>query len=436
MSDPLYAERDEKLILGAILAEGHDAAEEVLPLWRQGAFFNEAITRIIAVVADLETGTEPITMDSIRRAWPKSHGDAPLPLEVLLEGQDAYPGPGSLGGAILSVQEAFQRRNQRVAGLTLAQAAIEPGTGPDAALAEFERQIAVQDGGLARSKDSKRVAMDFLDDLQERQSRAGQLSGVTSGFRFWDTLTDGFQPTELALIAARPSIGKTALATSVVAACCHGAGVPTLFVTAEMNENALQRRLMSNLASIPMGVLKTGRLTEDQTKRFTTALVRCKKAPFFILNALSGMNSAQICGEIRRMVRKHGIRMVFVDYIQKIQPAVSHEKRTYEVAAVCSQFKGVADSCKISVVALAQLSREAEKDKDRAPKLSDLADSSQLEKDADSVILINRQRNEMVGPAQLLMAKQRDGELGTIDCWYDGTYCRFEDVREKPEMDS
>lgn len=433
MSDPLYAERDEKLILGAILAEGHDAAEEALPLWRKSAFFNEAIGRVMAVVSDLEGSQEPITLDAIRQNWSKTHKGLPLPLEVMVQAQDAYPGPGSLGGAILSVFEAFQRRLQRAAGLKLAQAALEPGTGPDLAMAEFEKDIAVQDGGLARSKDAKKLVLDFFDDLSSRQARNGRLSGVTTGFQRWDAMTDGLQEQELTLIAARPSIGKTALATSCVAACCHGAQVPTLFVTAEMSENAIHRRLIANLASVPMQALKTGRLSQDQQKRVITAVHKAKASPFFMLNAVSGMNSTQICGEIRRMVRKHGIRVVFVDYIQRIQPGVRHEKRTYEVGAVCSEFKAVADSCRISVVAAAQLSREAEKDKDRTPRLSDLADSSQLEKDADTVILINRQRSDAVGQSQLILAKQRDGELGVIECWYDGNYCRFEDCREKPE---
>lgn len=435
MSDPLYAERDEKLILGAILAEGHDAAEQVMPIYRQSAFFNEAIDRVLAVVATLEGSMEPVTLDSIRREWPKTHQSLPLPVQVLVEGQDTYPGPGSLGGAILSVYEAFQRRTQRQAGLKLAQAALEPHVSPEVALSEFEKDLVAQTSGMTRSREGKKVAMDFLDDLIARQKRNGQLSGITTGFRYWDILTDGFQPTELALIAARPSIGKTALATSCIAACCHGGQIPTLLVTAEMNENAIQRRLMSNIAGVPMNVLKSGRLTDDQTKRLTVAMAKCRTTPFYILNAINGMNCEQICGEVRRMVRKHGIRMVFVDYLQKIKPAKSHEKRTYEVGDVCSQFKAVADSCKVTVVGLAQLSREAEKDKDRQPRLSDLADSSQLEKDADQVILINRQRSEMVGPAQLMLAKQRDGELGVIECWYDGTYCRFEDVREKPEME-
>jgi len=434
MADPLYAESSEKLIFGAILAEGSDAADEALALWRKGAFFNEAIERLLSVVARLQDEAITPSLDSVAAMWPKTHGNAPLPLQVVGEAQDAYPGPGSLEMAIPVVYEAFLRRRQRTAGLKLAESALEASTSPDEALAELEKDLADAQAGLTRSIDGKKAAMAFIDDLQARQARGGQLSGVTTGFRLWDSITDGFQPMELVLIGARPSIGKTALATSCLAASCIGGQIPSLFVTAEMNEVAIQRRIMSNLADVPMNALKRGDLTPDQMKRCTNALSRINKAPFFILNAVGGMNSAQICAEIRRMHRKHGIRMVWLDYIQKIKPAKAIEKMNYAVGEVSGQFKGVADSCRISVVALAQLTRDAEGEEGRKPRLKDLSDSSNLEKDADTVVLIDRNRGEPKGPSNLIVAKQRDGELGVVECWYDGTFCRFEDTREKPDF--
>ncbi|MEI6872570.1 MAG: DnaB-like helicase C-terminal domain-containing protein, partial [Verrucomicrobiota bacterium] len=136
---------------------------------------------------------------------------------------------------------------------------------------------------------------------------------------------------------------------------------------------------------------------------------------------------------IRSNVRRFGIKLVVVDYLQKIMPSGRHEKRTYEVGEVSMKLKAVAASTGVALLCLAQLNRDTEKDKGRPPRLADLGDSKQIEQDADVVALLDRKRGEKVGDAALVIAKQRDGECGLVPLTFNGAFCRFE--TKGPEID-
>lgn len=172
--------------------------------------------------------------------------------------------------------------------------------------------------------------------------------------------------------------------------------------------------------------IKTGQLSERDMSRLASAQVRLKDAPLHILDLSSGAKVGTITAAIRRHVRKHGVKLVIVDYLQKVGCSGKYEKRTYEVAEVSGALKACAASTKVAMLALAQLNRESEKEKGRKPRLSDLADSGQIERDADTVLLLDRNRIEPKGEATIAIAKQRDGECGVVTCYYQGQFCRFE----------
>lgn len=239
-------------------------------------------------------------------------------------------------------------------------------------------------------------------------------------------MTDGLQLGEMTLIAARPSIGKTAMATSIAAVACIERKVPTLLVTCEMSEKALMRRLVSTVASVPMQAIKTGQLNQNQMVKMTQAVSKISSSPLHFLDLSSNAKIGTITATVRRAARKHGVKLVILDYLQKVHASGKHEKRTYEVAEVSGALKACAVATQTAMLCLAQLNRESEKEKGRKPRLSDLADSGQIERDADTVCLLDRNRSEPKGQAQLIIGKQRDGECGVIELYYDGQFCRFE----------
>lgn len=276
------------------------------------------------------------------------------------------------------------------------------------------------------------LADKLRDYLEWRFNLQGKRSGFETGFYNFDRLTDGLQKGEQTIIAARPSIGKTAIALNIVEKVCFQQDISTLFMSLEMSAEALTRRLLSGIKAIPMNNLKTGAFTKVEFEGFTSFLIQLKHSQLYIVDAVSGLNGHQVKSAIKWMHRRHGVKLVVIDYLQKIKPSERHEKRTYEVAEISGMLKGLAVNTNAAFLTLAQLNREPDKDKrQRPPRMSDLADSGQIERDADTVCLLHRDGED----ANLVIAKQRDGETGLVKLHFDGEHCRFENPRGKETND-
>lgn len=303
----------------------------------------------------------------------------------------------------------------------------------DALLTEFEESASLVRGDLntvSKIIDPKDAVRRMTDDLQARFNLQGKLSGVGTGLGGLDAITNGLQYGEMAIIGARPSAGKTAMACTVIEQACLRDEIPTAVVTLEMPEKAILRRLCSSWASIDAKTLRSGMLCEGDFKKIMAFNKLVSKSPLYFVDGVSGMTIGQIASDVRRLVKRHGVKLVIIDYLQKIKPASSHEKRTYEVGAVSQSVKGLADSLGVAILSLAQLNREPDKgnEKGRLPRLSDLADSSQIERDGDMIALIHRvkTKDDPQGMnAKLIVAKQRDGEVGVIDMHFTPKYCKF-----------
>lgn len=285
------------------------------------------------------------------------------------------------------------------------------------------------------------VVRSYNDYLQGRCDRyqSGKATGILSGWPSLDEYTDGFQYAEQAIIGARPSIGKTAAGCGIVCRACLTDDVPTLIVTMEMEINALVNRMFSAHHGVGMKALRRGQLTQEDFRKYVAFQTTLKKAPLHFVNGYSrGLSAIQIVMEIRRHARSKGVKLVLVDYLQKIKGVGQFEKKTYEIGEVSGALKSVAQETGVALVTLAQLNREPDKgNKPRPPRLSDLADSASIERDGDLIVLLNRNRRERVGKATFYVAKQRDGEIGPAEVWFNGEFCRFQnddpERRDKPK---
>jgi len=339
---------------------------------------------------------------------------------------EACPSPANLPYYIKGITEATHRRQLRDAGDRLIRESAVLTLKPDQIVSNAEAGLAIE-ASRETITTSKQVAGSFVDQMQDRFNRKGTLSGIGSGFFKLDQKTDGLQVREMAIIAARPSIGKTAIAIAIAHQAAIQDKVPTLFISLEMSKEAIFRRTVSAIGSIPMQNLKSGDLTERHIKAMSAASAKIANSPLWFLDGSSSHSISSITANVRRAVRKHQVRLVIVDYLQKIKAADRSEKRTYEVAEVSGKLKDIAVQTNTAVLCLAQLNRESEKDKGRHPRLTDLADSGQIERDADLVMLLDRDRKEASGEASIIIAKQRDGECGIVKLHYEGQYCRFSD---------
>ena len=427
MSDPFYSEEDEFGLIGSCISGGSDVCFEAFADVPSEAIQNDQLSATYEVLKSIVHQSKPVNMAELMKEWKKTRPADSVPFETWNRCDELCPSPASYSMFAKSVLECHHRRKLRFAGDRLVRESAVVTLSVDQIVSNAEAGLSVE-----VSKDavqtSKSVVNRFIDSTQERFNRKGQLSGVTSGFHYLDKMTDGFQLGELAILAARPSIGKTAMAIAIAEAATVRSKVPTLFISLEMSDESIVRRMVSTVGSVPMQEIKTGEMTESGFRAMSVANSKIAASPLHFASGSSVSNIASITALIRRSVRKWGIKLVLIDYLQKIHGSKAAEKRTYEIAEVSGKLKSVAVDTKTAIVALAQLNRENEKDKGRAPRLTDLADSGQIERDADLVLLLNRDRNQPKGEAIIVIAKQRDGECGIVKLHYNGEFCRFSDA--------
>ena len=426
MSDPYFAQDDEYGLIGACLSGGSDVCHEVFAKIPTAAIQHDKLRCLYEIAKGLSARTEPVNMATVVKEWKRSIPQITPPFEELNRADELCPSPANHPAFSQAVLEAYHRRQLRTAGDRLIRESAVSTLSVDQIVSNAEAGLSVE-ASKEEVQSSKSVVSRFIDSTQERFARQGHLSGITSGFHRLDQMTDGFQYGELAIIAARPSIGKTAIAIAIAKAAGIDARIPTLFISLEMSDESIVRRMVSAIGSIPMQDIKTGQLDQGGMKAMSSASAKIAASPIHFVSGSGVSNIATITAVIRRAVRKWGVKLVLVDYLQKIHGSKAAEKKTYEIAEVSGRLKGVASDTKTAVVALAQLNRENEKDKGRVPRLTDLADSGQIERDADLVLLLNRERNQPQGEAVIAIAKQRDGECGLVPLWYDGQFCRFSD---------
>jgi replicative DNA helicase len=426
MSDPYYPTDDELGMIGACLTGTIDTCSDALADIRSEWITQDNLRLTFDCLRGLVQENRQPTLGELNKEWKKAYGQLPMPFDQWNQAMEACPSPANLPYYIKGITEAAHRRQLRDAGDRLIRESAVLTLPPDQIVANAEAGLTIEVSRESLST-SKQVAGNFIDQMQERFNRKGSLSGIATGFHWLDYKTDGLQLREMAIIAARPSIGKTAIAIAIAHKAAVQDKVPTLFVSLEMSKEAIFRRTVATIGSVSMQSLKSGNLTEGDMKSMMTASGKISSSPLWFLDGSSSHSIATITASVRRAVRKHQVRLVIVDYLQKVKGTDRAEKRTYEVAEVSGKLKDIAVQTGVAMLCLAQLNRENEKDKGRQPRLTDLADSAQLERDADLVMLLDRDRKEPSGEASIIIAKQRDGECGIVKLHYEGQYCRFTD---------
>lgn len=267
----------------------------------------------------------------------------------------------------------------------------------------------------------------LVDYLEAAHGRGGAPSGILTGFKEYDALTDGLQRGEMVVIGARPNEGKTAMGLTIAAKAAFES-IPTLFISLEMSATALHRRMCGIRTGIDLWKLRRGTFNEGEMQTLGVHTKRMCSTPFFVADGVRGLSASRIAALIRQYARQYGVQVVILDYLQKVLPDKEHKMRTYELGAVSNAIRAAAVTSNVALVALGQLNRDCDKE-DRLPRNSDLADSKQIEADADVIALIHRPKDQPDRhrpQTRLFVTKQRDGELGLCNLIFDGRFCRFE----------
>jgi len=269
--------------------------------------------------------------------------------------------------------------------------------------------------------------------------RKGQFTGVPSGYSDLDSMTAGFQNSEFIIIGARPSIGKTALALSMASnmACRSHPPIPVGFFSLEMSSAAIMQRFISMEAQLNAQRVKTGFLQISDFKSITDAAGVLYEAPIWVADT-PNMRLLDLCAQARRMKAQHGVRVIFIDYLSLVTPERTEIPRYEQIAEISRRLKALARELQIPVIALSQVKRETE---GKQPNLADLRESGSIEQDADIVMFLHRDRQATDGrkdggkqsgplviPTELIVAKQRNGPIGTVELGFISDYARFESL--------
>ena len=281
--------------------------------------------------------------------------------------------------------------------------------------------------GFTSIKDLLVKAVDRIDTLFQQDN---PITGVPTGFSDFDEMTSGLQRSDLVIVAGRPSMGKTTFAMNLAEHAAIKTGLPVAVFSMEMPGEQLAMRMMSSLGRIDQHKLRTGKLDDDDWPRVTSAVGILAEAPLFI-DDTPALTPTDLRARARRLAREHGLGMIVIDYLQLMQVLGNKENRATEISEISRSLKSLAKELSVPVVALSQLNRSLEQRPNKRPVMSDLRESGAIEQDADLIVFIYRDEvyhedSQDKGTAEIIIAKQRNGPIGTTRLTFLGQYTRFE----------
>ncbi|MCL5405912.1 MAG: replicative DNA helicase [Deltaproteobacteria bacterium] len=426
----------EQSLLGGIMVDssGLPSALEIL---KGDEFYKESHRIIFTAIQDLFEQNEPIDILTVtnlldQRKQLEGVGGA----SYIAALTDTMPTASNVGAYAKIVSEkAIQRRLIQVAN-EIISFAYGGGKSSDEILDSAEAAIfKVAERRIRNSYFPLRdVIKKNIETIERFQEYRESVTGVTSGYRDLDKLTAGFQKSDLIILAARPSMGKTALGLCVARNAAMEGGVPVGFFSLEMSKEQLAMRLLCSEARVDSHKIRTGFLSRQECGKLLQAAGLYMDVPIYI-DDTPGISTLELRAKARRMMSDQGLGLIVVDYLQLMRGRESSERREQEISDISRSLKGLAKELDIPVIALAQLNRKVEERADKRPMLSDLRESGAIEQDADLIAFIYRdevytkQACKEPGIAEIIIGKQRNGPAGeTVKLAYIGTYTRFENL--------
>jgi replicative DNA helicase len=363
--------------------------------------------------------------------------------------QDSVPSAANLSYYLEIVREKFLLRKMIQTCTEVVGRVYDYEGEVDALMDEVERDVlriseSRAQGAVMGTKDLVNKAISTIENFF---SRKGTLTGLATGYADLDRMTDGLHGSEMIVIAARPSMGKTSLAMNIVENVVLEQKLPCAVFSLEMSAEALILRMMCSIARVNLRSIREGFMSESDFPKLTSAAGRLANSKLFIDDS-AGLSILQLRARARRLAQQHDIKLFVVDYLQLLHSTArrSQENRQQEISDISSGIKALAKELKVPVLVLSQLNRELERDKNRKPRLSDLRESGAIEQDADLVGLLYKPNagddedgaatEEADGlPVNLLIAKQRNGPTGDINLTFLKNYTRFESAAKVSDED-
>ena len=459
MSDPIKLDRlpphspeAEQGVLGCVLLSPNECMGECIQKLKDDgreAFYDlrhQTIYEELAAMSDAREAIDVITLQ--QRLKDKQLLEQVGGIAYLSQLQDAVPSAANLSYYLDIVREKHLLRKMIQTCTAVVGRVYDYEGEVDALLDEVERDVLrisesrVQGGALT----TKELVGKAIQTIENFFSRKGTLTGLATGFPDLDRMTDGLHGSEMIVVAARPSMGKTSLAMNVAEHVVLEDKLPVAVFSLEMSAEALVLRMLCSIARVNLRSIREGFMSESDFPKLQNAMGRLSNAPLFI-DDTAALSILQLRARARRLHQMHGIKLFVVDYLQLLHSTArrSQENRQQEISDISSGIKALAKELKVPVLVLSQLNRELERDKNRKPRLSDLRESGAIEQDADLVGLLYKPSSgdddenmteEADGiPVNLLIAKQRNGPTGDINLTFLKSYTRFESAAKISDED-
>jgi replicative DNA helicase len=437
---PPHSIEAEQAVLGGLML-APEAWDRIADKITDRDFYRRDHQLIFRAIGELSEKSMPCDAVTLGE-WFEAQGIAQLVggARYVMELANATPSAANIAAYAEIVREKAVMRALIDAGNEIAGDGFRPeGRNAQELIEAAEQRVFRIAEGSARGRQGFTTMREAVKDafrlLQERYENRQAVTGVPTGFIDFDHKTAGLQPGDLIIVAARPSMGKTALALNMAEYAAIKTGKAVIVFSMEMSASQLALRLISSLGRIDQQRLRTGDLADEEWPRVTHAITMLSDAKIFIDDS-PALSPMELRARARRLRREHELGLVVIDYLQLMAVPGSKENRATEISEISRSLKALAKELQVPVVALSQLNRSLEQRTDKRPVMADLRESGAIEQDADVIVFIYRDEyydpeSAEKGTAEIIIGKQRNGPTGTLKLTFLGQYTRFDNFSDQ-----
>jgi replicative DNA helicase len=430
----------EIAILGSMLIE-EEAIAKAIEIIDENAFYKEANRIIYKTIIELFSRNSAVDLVTLIEELKKKGqldevGGAPY----LTSLTSSIPTAANIGYYANIAKEKSILRQLINNATGIVQDCYESTSDADELLDKAERLIfEISSKKITQKtvllKDLIKDSIETIDNLYQRKEN---ITGIPTGFHEFDVMTAGLQSSDLIVVAGRPSMGKSAFVTCMAEYAGIVEKMPVVFFSLEMSKEQLVHRMLCSHARVNIHGARTGFLSQADWPRLVNAAGKLSEAPIYI-DDTPGINVLELRAKARRLKAQYDIKLIILDYLQLMQGPAKSENRQQEISEISRSLKALARELKVPLIAISQLSRAVEQRADHRPQLSDLRESGAIEQDADVVILLLREEyynphlEDKKGLAELIIAKQRNGPIGSLNLTFINEHTRFENLSRREE---
>lgn len=425
--------------LGSMLM-GEDAISKAIEFLDESCFYKDVHKRLFTSIVNLYNRNNAVDLvtliEELKKIGNLDDVGGPSYIAALV---NSVPTSANIIHYAKIVKQKAILRHLINTSTQIVQESYEPDCDVDELLDRAERlifEIASRkvESNIVHIKDIIKDSIEKIDILYQRKEN---VTGIATGFLELDVMTAGLQESDLIVIAGRPSMGKSALAACIAENVGIVQKIPLVFFSLEMSKEQLTQRMLCSHAKVNAHKVRTGFLSQSDWPRLTNAAGKLSETPIYI-DDTPALSILELRAKARRFKSQHGIRLIIVDYLQLMRGMQKSENRQQEISEISRSLKALARELNVPLIAISQLSRAVEQRSDRRPQLSDLRESGAIEQDADVVALLLREEyyaetEENKGIAEVNIAKQRNGPVGTMKLAFIAEYARFENLSKERE---